>query len=131
MAPLCVSPWNPLLNKLSMEEKGKSVTIETNEEEEDLQDLTIVEEEDEGMEVDTQPMHSVTKLPNYVPLRKGKAKVPKDLEETKSLLQTPLLLDGIMFEGTHLGHMPSMKFKDWDRVDHKKFPHLETGNLMK
>ena len=73
-----------LNNKLSMEEKGKSVTIETYEEEEDLQELLIVEEEDESKEVDTQLVLSVNKLPTYVPPWKGKAKVPKDLDETKS-----------------------------------------------
>jgi hypothetical protein len=46
--------------------RGK-FTIETDEEEEDLQDLIITEEEDEGMEEDTQPTHSATKLPAYVP----------------------------------------------------------------
>jgi len=36
-----------------MAKKGKAVTIEIDEEEEDLQDLIIAEEEDEGMEVDS------------------------------------------------------------------------------
>jgi len=71
------------------------------------------------------------KLSAYVPLCKGKVKVPKDLDETKSLLQTPILPNGIMFEGTHLGHVPSLKFEDWDLADLKNFPHLETRNLMK
>lgn len=57
--------------------------------------------------------------------------MPKDLDETKRSLQTPLLLDGIMFGGTHLGHVSSMKFEDRDLVDHEKFPHLKTRNLMK
>ena len=82
------------------------------------------------MEVDTQPTHSATKLPTYVPSRKGKAKVPKDLDETKSSLQTPLLPYGIMFEGTHLGHVLSLKFEYLDLVDHEKFPHIKIGNLM-
>ena len=56
------------------------------EEEEYLGDLIIAEEEDEGMEEDTKPVHPATKLPAYVPSRKGKAKVPKDLDETKSSL---------------------------------------------
>jgi len=67
MALVRVSLQNPLHNKLSMEEKGKAVTIEIDEEEEDILDLTIVEEEDEGMEVDTQPTHSATEFPTYVP----------------------------------------------------------------
>ena len=36
-----------------MEEKGKVVNIETNEEEEELEDLIIKECEDEGMEEET------------------------------------------------------------------------------
>ena len=53
MAPIRMSLWNPLHSKLSMAKKGKAVTIEIDEEEEDLQDLIIAEEEDEGMEVDS------------------------------------------------------------------------------
>lgn len=41
MVPVCVSPRNLLRTKLSMKEKGKAVTIETDEEEEDLEDLII------------------------------------------------------------------------------------------
>jgi len=36
-----------------------------------------------------------------------------------------------MFEGTHVGYMPTTKFEDRDLLDHEKFPHLETGNHMK
>lgn len=95
-----------------MAKKGKVVTINTNEEEEDLHSLTIIVEDDEDKEGDIQPICSATKLPTYVPPQKGKTKVLKDLDETKSSLQTPLLTDGIVFEGTHLGRMPTMKFKD-------------------
>lgn len=76
-------------------------------------------------------MLATTILPEYVPSWKGKVKVPKDLDATKSALQTALLLDGIMFEGLALGSEPAMKFEDWDLVDSEKFPHLETNNLMK
>ena len=44
-------------------------------------------------------VHSMIKLPPYIPPWKGKAKIVKDLEATKSVLQTPLLLDEIRFEG--------------------------------
>ena len=67
MVPICVSPWNPLHTKLSMEEKGKVVIIETSEEAEDLEDLIIAEDEDEGMEEETQPTHPLIKLLAYVP----------------------------------------------------------------
>lgn len=122
---------NLQFGKLSMEEKGKVVTIQIDEQEEDLQALIVVVEEEEDMEVDIQPMHSVARLPEYVPLWKGKAKVPKDLDATKSALQTLLLLDGIKFEGLLVGCVPTLKFEDWDLVDSKKFPHLETESLMK
>lgn len=56
--------------------------------------------------------------------------MPKDLDETKSLLQSPLLLNGIVFEGMHVGRVPTMKFKDWDLAIREKFPHLETKNIM-
>ena len=36
IGPIRMSPRNPQHNKLSMEEKGKAVTIKTDEEEEDL-----------------------------------------------------------------------------------------------
>jgi len=103
-----------------MEEKGKVVTIKTDEEEEDLQALIIAKEEDEGMEVDIQPTYSTTKLTAYVPQRKEKAKVPKDLEKTKS----ELLPNGIKFEGTCLGHVMTMKFENWDLTNHENFPYL-------
>lgn len=44
MVPIRVSPRNPLCSKLSIEEKGKVVAIETHEEEEDLEDLIIMED---------------------------------------------------------------------------------------
>lgn len=86
MVPVRVSPWNPLCTKLSVEDKGKVVIIETDEDKANLEDLIIEEEEDEGMEEETEPAHPPTKLPAYVPPRKAKAKVPKDLDKTKSSL---------------------------------------------
>jgi len=71
------------------------------------------------------------KFPEYVPPWKGKTKIPKDLDATKSTLQTLLLPDGIVFEGLHLGFIPTMKFEDWDLVDSKMFPHLEMESIMK
>jgi len=58
MVPIRMSPRNPLRSKLSMEEKGKTVTIEIDEGEEDLEDLIITEDEDEGMAKDTWPAHA-------------------------------------------------------------------------
>jgi len=114
-----------------MEEKGKAITIETDEEEEDLQALIAATEEEEDVEKEIRPLHSAAKFLAYVPLWKGKTKIPKDLDATKSALQTLLLLDGIIFEGSHLGCVPTLKFEDSDIADSKNFPHLETTNLMK
>ena len=82
------------------------------------------------MEVETQGVDPLTRLPAYVPPQKGKAKVPQDIDERKSSLQTPLLPNDIVFEGAHLGWVPVLKFKDWDLADHEKFPHLMTAQLM-
>lgn len=83
------------------------------------------------MEEEIEPMHPPTKLLMYVPLWKGKEKVPKDLDESRRSMQTLLLLNDIIFESTHLGWVLNLKFEDWDLADHEKFPRLETAQLMK
>jgi len=83
------------------------------------------------MEVETQGANPITRLPEYVPPCKGKAKVPKDIDGCKSSLKTPLLLDDIVSGGPCLGQVPVLKFKDWDLIDHDKFPHLVTEQLMR
>ena len=65
-----VSPRNPLCTKLLMENKGKAITIEFDEEEEDLKELIIKEDDVEGMEEETEPGHPLTKLPSYAPLQR-------------------------------------------------------------
>lgn len=112
MVPICISLQNPLRTKLTMEDKGKVVTIKTDEEEMDLEELMVAENVEEGMGKEAKPVPLSTKLPAYIPLQKGKAKVPKDIDETKSSLQTPLLPDNIILEGTHLGQVLGLKFED-------------------
>ena len=73
-----MSPRNPLRTRLTMEEKGKAINLEADEEEEDFEEI-LIEEEDVEMEMETQGADPLTRLPAYVPLRKGKAKVPKDI----------------------------------------------------
>ena len=53
--------------------------------------------------------------------------MPKDIDESKISLQTPLLPDDIIFEGVHLGRVRGLKFEDLDLEDHEKFPHLVTA----
>jgi len=82
------------------------------------------------MEVETQGVDPLIRFPAYVPLRKGKAKVPEDVDESKSSLQTPLLPDDIVFEGANLERVPVLKFEDWNLMHHKNIPHLATVTLM-
>lgn len=93
--------------------------------EEEFEEI-MVDEQDVEMEVETQGVDPINRLPEYVPPHKGKAKVPKDIEESKISLQTLLLPDDIFFEGLHLGRVIVLKFKDWDLVNHEKFLHLAT-----
>ena len=103
--------------------------MEADEEEKDLEEISI-EEEDEEMEEETQGADPLTRLPAYVPPWKGKARVPKDLDERNISLQTSLLPNEIIFDGPHLGRVPALKFEDWDLADHEKFPHWATAQLM-
>ena len=52
MAPVHVLPRNLLRNDLIMEEKGKAINLEADEEEEDFEEI-LIEEEDEEMEEET------------------------------------------------------------------------------
>jgi len=126
-----VSPRIPQFGKFSMEEKGKSITVESDAEEEDLQALIDEKEVQDDVEEDVPPMPSVTKLPTYVPPWKGKVSTTKYLEATKSVLQTPLLPNDITFEDPPFSRVPTLKFEDWDLVDSEKFPHLTMEILMK
>jgi len=117
MVSVCMSPRNPLRTRLTMEENGKAINLEVDEEEE-FEEILVEEEEDVEMEVETQGADPLTRLPAYVPSRKGKPRVPKDIDESKSSLQTPLLPDDIIFEGAHLGRVLVLKFEDWDLAEH-------------
>ena len=96
--------------------------------EEDSKEILV--EEDEEMEVETQGVDPITRMLEYIPLCKGKAKVSKDIDESKSSLETSLLLDDIVFEGAHLRRVSMLKFEDWDLVEHEKLPHSAMAKLM-
>lgn len=92
-----------------------------------------MDDEDMGVEVEDVEVKStypITKLPKYVPLRKGKTKVLKDIDESKVALHIPLLPNEIVFEGPFLGWFPLLKWEDFDLYDTEKFPHLTTDQLM-
>lgn len=113
-------------SKLLVVENGKAITTELKEDDKDLQALiTQIEAQDEEEE----DAFQIPSLTPYVSPWNGMAKIPKDLDAAKSTLQTPFLPDEIRFDGLPLGRVPSIKFKDWDLVDSKKFPQLSEDQL--
>jgi len=119
------NPPNP-----TAQEKGKAINLEP--EEEDIQDI-LIDNEDLGAkveEVEAQGADPITQLSKYVPPCKPKSKVPKDIDESKTPLQTPLLLDEIAFDGSCLARVLVLKLENWDLVYHEKFPHLAIEQLM-
>lgn len=92
-----------------------------------------MDDEDVGVEiekVEAQGVDPITQFLNYVPPCKPKSKVPKDIDESKTPLQTPLLLDEITFDSLCLAWVLILKIKDWDLADHENFMHLPTEQLM-
>lgn len=73
------------------------------------------------MEEHIQSVHFEMKFTMYIPLRKGKDKIPKDLDATKISLQTSLLPNRIIFEGSHMGRVPTMKFEYWNLMGSENF----------
>lgn len=106
-----------------MEEKGKTLKIESDEEEEGSP--TYVEE----VNPEEDPIQLVQR-PKYVAPSKGKAKVPTNLDEVDTILITPSLPKGVPVESSVVGRIATMKFEDWDLVDTTKFSHLAIGALM-
>lgn len=98
--------------KPTTQEKGEAINLEL--EEEELEEISM-DDEDMGVnveEVETYGVYLITQLPEYVPLCKGRTKVSKDIDESKTPLQTPLLPNEIMFEGPRLAWVPLLKLKD-------------------
>ena len=104
VTPVRMSPRrNPPKDKPTAQEKGKTINLEP--EEEEIEEIPM-DDEDLGVEVEEVEVEGadpITKLPEYVPQCKGKTKVPKDIDESKVTLHTPLLPDEIVFEGPCLG----------------------------
>lgn len=116
--------------KPTTQEKGKAINLEA--EEEDIEDIPM-DDEDVGVEteeIEAQGADPITWLPEYVPPRKPKSKISKDIDESKTPSQTPLLPDVIAFHGPHLARVPILKLEYWDLADHENFPHLVTEQLM-
>lgn len=70
-------------------------------------------EAEEGVkDIDTEGLDPISKLLDYIPLRKGKLKVPKDPNVGQFLLNTPLLPENLTFEGSRLAWIPHLKLED-------------------
>ena len=63
--------------------------------------------------------------------RKGRPKCRRTWTKPRVHSRPHSSQSGIVFEGMHLGRVPTMKFEYWDLADHENFPHLDIGNLMK
>jgi len=66
----------------------------------------------ETKDIEIEGLDPISKLPEYIPLHGGKMKVPKNIDESKVTLHTPLLPDQIVFEGPCLGCVPLLKLED-------------------
>ena len=110
--PVRMSQQNPRFVKLSMEEKGKTVNIKSDDEEKDPPTSIEEIELEEEIEEDIQPVRATAKLPKYIPSRKGRVKVPKDLDVVTSTLNTSFLPEGVLFQGTAIGRVPTIEFED-------------------
>jgi len=94
-----------------MQENGKVVELELKEEIEKIP----MDDEDITMEMDDADVKGsdpIYKLLEYIPPHRVKKKVPKDIDESKVTLHTPILLDQIFFQGLRLGHVPLIKLED-------------------
>lgn len=81
--------------------------------------------------IDAEGVEPITKFPEYIPPRKGKKKVTKDLDSEKFFIHTPQLPKNITFKGPHLAHVPLLKMEDCDLANHERFPHLRIENYMR
>lgn len=81
-------------------------------------------------DIDNEGVDPISRFPEYIPLCKGKVKVSKDRDVGQFLLNTPLLLENMTFEGPYLAGIPHLKLEDWDLMAHKQFPHLATETFM-
>jgi len=94
-------------NKLLEVKKGKEITTEFEEDEEGLQALI---DQIEAQDEEEENAFQIPSLPPYISPWNGTTKVPKDLETTKSTLQTPFILDEIRFDSLPVGRVLNIKF---------------------
>lgn len=120
---------HPQKENPTLQEKGKVADLEPREDSEEIN--TGGDDIDMGVEdVDVEGSDLISKLPKYIPPRRGKANIPKGIDESKVTLHTPLLQNNITFHRPCLAHIPLLNLEDWDLGDTKHFPHLAIDQFM-
>lgn len=120
---------HPQSGKPTVQEKAKMIDLEPEEEAEEIP----MDDEDIVVEMkatEIEGSNPISKLPKYIPPCRDKRKVPKDINEIKFTMHTPLLSDQIVFEGLCLGRVPLLKLEGWDLADTEHFPHLAIDQIM-
>lgn len=74
--------------------------------------MVDLEVEQRAEDIDIEGVDPISKLPKYIPRRKGKVKVPKDPDVGQFSLNTPLILKNITFEGPRLARVSHLKLED-------------------
>ena len=118
---------SPRLNKHSEVDKGKAVTTEPTEEDNNLQALI---DEIDAQAKEEEVAFRLPSLPLYLSPWTRTTKILKDVDVAKTMLQSPLLPNDIRFEGLSMACISSIKFEDWYLVDNDKFPKLIKDNLF-
>lgn len=72
--------------------------------------MVDLEAEEGAEDIDTEGVDPISKLPDYIPLHKGKVNITKDPDAEKFLINTPL--ESVIFEYPYLAQIPHLKLED-------------------
>ena len=110
---MCASPIkHPQIGKPIMQEKGKVIDPEPEAEVEELHVGADDIDMEEVADVDVEGSDPISKPAKDIPPRRGKAKVPKGIDESKVTLNKPLFPNQIVFDRACLGCIPLLKLED-------------------
>jgi len=76
-----------------------------------------VEEGQGTKDNDSKGIGPITRLPEYIPLKKGKVKVMKDPDFEKFTISVPLVIEQVPSKGLQLTQIPLLKMEDRDLTD--------------
>jgi len=81
-----------------------------------------LEVEEGAKDIDVEGVDPITKLLDYIPSRKGKAKVTEDPNSEKFVIHMPLLPEKIALEGLYLAWVSLLKMEYWDLANLRGSP---------